>query len=464
MAEHNRKNLERIRYLLHTQDSSLSLEAIDSIGIEDIAEVMNDLSRHEQIQLFLITPEEQQPELFSHLASDLQKFLIESLESNQVDSIFNEMEPVDRTQFLEELDPSVSHSIIERLDPNERKMAWQLLSYPEDSVGRLMSPEFIALSSESLVKDAIDELRWSGDKYDKKNIHNIFVVDQYGRFMGEVSLIELITCDPPTRKLIEILEETGPTLSVTKDQTVAVDYFRKYDRLSFAVTDNEEKVVGVVYAENMFDAAEEEATEDIQQFGGQATLEDSYFSTSFITLIRKRAGWLSLLFVGEIYTTNVLQSYDSTIADMRFIVYFLPLIISSGGNSGSQAASLIIRGLAVREMSLHDWSRVFWRELLMGVCLGAILGLMGLAKVFFWNQGLKIALIVSLSLVGIVILGAVIGAMLPFVLKRLRIDPAVSSSPFVASLVDIFGIMVLFQIAITINHHWSKISTFFGSL
>jgi magnesium transporter len=244
------------------------------------------------------------------------------------------------------------------------------------------------------------------------------------------------------------MDSATVALAVIDDKGTAVDFFRKYDKAFSPVVDSEGILVGVLTADDVFDIAEDEATEDIQQFGGTAILEDSYFETPGWVLLRKRAGWLCALFVSELFTGTALRHYDETIAEMRYLVYFVPLVISSGGNSGSQASSLVIRGLAVREMEISDWWRVLAREIMMGLGLGLILGTIGFLRAWTWEHNLLVAMIVGSSLVGVVLFGSVVGAVMPFWIKRMKFDPAVSSSPFIASLVDVAGIVIYFNAAL----------------
>jgi magnesium transporter len=251
------------------------------------------------------------------------------------------------------------------------------------------------------------------------------------------------------------MDSPQPALRVSEDEAAAVGFFRKYDTPYIPIVDDRDVLVGIVEAEAAFDVAEEEATEDIQQFGGQETLEDAYFQTSTLTLIRKRAGWLALLFMGSMFTTNAMQHFDSVVKVASLLVMFLPLIVSSGGNSGSQAASLMIRSLAVKEVTSRDWYKVLFRELTIGVSLGIILGILGFARAMFGGQGYVIGLVLVFSLIGIVTFGSMIGSMLPLLLKAVGLDPAVSSSPAIASVVDVVGIFIFFNIAILVLHRFA---------
>ncbi|MEI6833454.1 MAG: magnesium transporter [bacterium] len=413
----------------------------------DIGERLAELPINELVVLFRLIPRIRRAQVFAYVPFERQEELLQSLPEAVVSTLVNDMEPDDRTRLLEDLPFEIRSQILLKLSPEERSMAWQLLSYDEDSIGRLMHPEFIAVRGGLKVSDVMEYIRWT--VRDAEELHSfLFVIDPAGKYKGEVSLASLILADPPTLTLEQIMDTATVALSAIDDKSVAVDFFRKYDKAFSPVVDAEGILVGVLTADDVFDIAEEEATEDIQQFGGTATLEDSYFDTPGHVLLWKRAGWLCILFVGEIFTGSALHYYDKAIAEMRYLVYFVPLVISSGGNSGSQASSLVIRGLAVREMELKDWWRVFGREILIGLGLGLILGVIGFIRAWTWQKNILIAMIVGVSLVGTVTFGSVVGAIMPFGIKRMKMDPAVSSSPFIASLVDVAGIVIYFSAAL----------------
>jgi magnesium transporter len=413
----------------------------------DIGERLAELPIAELVVLFRLIPRSRRAQVFAYVPFERQEELLESLPEAVVSTLLNDMEPDDRTRLLEDLPFEIRSQILLKLSPEERSMAWQLLSYDEDSVGRLMNPEFIAVRGEMKVSDALEFIRWT--VRDSEELHSfLFVIDPDGKYKGEVSLASLILADPPTLTLEQIMDSATVALAVIDDKGTAVDFFRKYDKAFSPVVDSEGILVGVLTADDVFDIAEDEATEDIQQFGGTAILEDSYFETPGWVLLRKRAGWLCALFVSELFTGTALRHYDETIAEMRYLVYFVPLVISSGGNSGSQASSLVIRGLAVREMEISDWWRVLAREIMMGLGLGLILGTIGFLRAWTWEHNLLVAMIVGSSLVGVVLFGSVVGAVMPFWIKRMKFDPAVSSSPFIASLVDVAGIVIYFNAAL----------------
>lgn len=414
----------------------------------DVAETLTDYDIVQCIVVFRLIPKVKRPDVFARMDFDRQAAMLDRLPDIVVIGLLNDLEPVDRTRLLETLPEGLSARLLNMLSPHERQITDLIMSYPEGSVGRLMTPEFIVLSPSISASEGLDQVRWTASQFPENLIYYVYAVDKNGVYLGQLSIASLIVADPPRIRVGELMDSTMPALLVTDPEEVAVDYFRKYDRHIMPVIDGEGILVGVVESDDVFDVAEEEATEDIQQFGGHGPLEDSYFQTPVWDLIKKRAGWLAVLFVGMMFTVNALEHFDAQIRAWSFLVVFMPMVISSGGNSGSQAASLMIRGLAVKEVDLKDWALVFRREVLIGLSLGLILGTLGFIRVYIGGGHLDAGIIVSLSLLWIVLFGALVGSMLPFVLKLIKLDPAVSSSPVIASLVDIVGIVTFFNIAI----------------
>lgn len=450
--EEPRISVEEVQQLLSARAFKRLRAALRSIESADISDFFEGLDIMACIVLFRLIPKENRAEVFSYFPHELQQRLLDQLPDAVAVSLLNEMEPVDRTQLLEELPPELSTRLILKLSPEERKIAWQLLSYPEDSVGRLMSPEFFSIREGMTVRDALADIRWTGSKIPEDLLNQIFIVDESQKLVGHVHLSSLVLADPASIPVEDLMDTTQVKLRVNDDKSVAVDYFRKYDRPYIPVVDDEGVMVGLVEPDDVFDVAEEEATEDIQAFGGQATLEDSYFQTSIFTLFRKRGGWLAMIFLMSMFSANALEHFDGAIKTMSFLVFFMPLIIASGGNSGSQAASLIIRGLAVREIELSDWWRVFQRELVIGLGLGLLLGTLGFLRALVLGQlDPRHGFIIAGTLVTVVLSGVLVGAMMPFLLRTLNLDPAVSSSPVISSLMDLFGILTLFNIAFAVS-------------
>ncbi|PYK11615.1 MAG: magnesium transporter [Verrucomicrobia bacterium] len=427
----------------------------------DVAEVILDVPEDEQVIIFRVLPHALAADVFEYLDLDAQQKLLRAMAHEQVVGILNEMAPDDRTALLEELPSAAARQLIRLLTPDERHVATALLGYPEDSVGRLMTPDFIAVYDNWTVQQVLDFVRETGQ--DSETINVIYVVDDRGKLIDDVRIREFLL-KPLTVKVSEIRDQTFVALNVTDSQQDALNFFRKYDRTALPVIDSSGVLLGIVTIDDMLDVAEQEATEDIQKFGGMEALDEPYMRISLWKMIRKRAGWLVILFLGEMLTATAMASFQDEIARAVVLALFLPLIISSGGNSGSQASTLIVRAMALGEVTLRDWWRVASREIRAGLSLGAILGAIGILRVALWSIiGEKyfhrelygphwplVAITVGLALVGVVLWGSLSGSMLPFVLRRVGADPATSSAPFVATLVDVTGLIIYFSIALVI--------------
>ncbi|MEP6777731.1 MAG: magnesium transporter [Chthoniobacterales bacterium] len=429
----------------------------------DVAEVILDLPEDEQVIIFRILPHALAADVFEYLEVEPQQQLLRAMAHEQVVGILNEMSPDDRTAMLEELPSAAARQLIRLLTPEERRVAQALLGYPEGSVGRLMTPDFITVHADWTVKEVLDYVRENGQ--DSETLNVIYVVDDRGKLIDDLRIREFLL-KPLDAKVSELMDETFVNLSVNDPQENAVNVFRKYDRSALPVTDSSDVLVGIVTIDDMLDVAEEEATEDIQKFGGMEALEEPYMHISLLRMVRKRAVWLVVLFLGEMLTATAMARYQDELAKALVLALFLPLIISSGGNSGSQASTLMIRAMALGEVTLRDWWRVMSRELQAGLLLGGLLGIIGTIRVAGWaildkqyfhhqppiygEHWPLVALTVGITLVGVVLWGTLSGSMLPFILRRFGADPATSSAPFVATLVDVTGLIIYFSIALLI--------------
>jgi len=427
----------------------------------DLAEVIVDMPEGEQVIIFRVLPHELAADLFEYLDVDAQQALLKAMAQEQVVGILNEMSPDDRTALLEEMPSAAARQLIRLLTPEERRIAIALLGYPEGSVGRLMTPYFIALHEEWTVKEVLDYVRENGQ--DSETLNVIYVVDDRGKLIDDLRIREFLL-KPLETKVSEIRDENFVVLSVTDSQEDALNVFRKYDRSALPVVDSTGVLVGIVTTDDMLDVAEEEATEDIQKFGGMQALEEPYLRLPLLSLVWKRAPWLAVLLLGEMLTATAMAYYQTEIAKALVLTVFLPMIISSGGNSGSQASTLIIRAMALGEVTLADWWRVMRREVQTGLLLGLMLGAIGAARVMMWSvigeqyfhrevygpHSALVAITVGIALGGVVLWGSISGSMLPFALRRCGLDPATSSAPFVATLVDVTGVIIYFTLALFI--------------
>ncbi|HEY4284025.1 MAG TPA: magnesium transporter [Chthoniobacterales bacterium] len=448
--------LPEIKSLIASRDFNALRDIFKEWPPADVADVILDFPEDEQVIIFRVLPASLAADVFEYIGIEEQQKLLRAMAHEQVVAILNEMSPDDRTALLEELPSAASRQLIRLLTPEERRIAQALLGYPEGSVGRLMTPDFIAVPEDWTVQQVLDYVREYGQ--DTETLNVIYVVDEGSHLIDDVRMREFLL-KPVTAKVSEIRDETFIALRVNESQEEAVNIFRKYDRTALPVVDSNNVLVGIVTIDDMLDVAEEEATEDIQKLGGMEALDEPYTTIPLVRMVKKRATWLILLFLGEMLTATAMQGYNSEIEKAAILAMFLPLIISSGGNSGSQATTLVIRAMALGELSLGDWFGVVRKELMSGVSLGLILGTIGFFRISLWQYlhifdygpyHWLVALTVGIALIGVVLWGTISGAMLPFLLRRCGLDPAASSAPFVATLVDVTGLVIYFNVALLI--------------
>jgi magnesium transporter len=448
--------LPEIRGLIDARDFGALREIFREWPPADVAEVILDLPEDEQVIIFRLLPNALAADVFEYLDVEAQQQLLRAMAHEQVVAILNEMSPDDRTALLEEMPSAAARQLIQLLTPDERRIAQALLGYPEDSVGRLMTPDFVAVHDDWTVKEVLDHVREFGR--DSETLNVIYVVDERGKLIDDLRMREFLL-RPFEAKVSDFRDRAFIALKVNDTQEEALNAFRRYDRVALPVVDSNGVLVGIVTSDDMLDVAEEEATEDIQKLGGMEALDEPYTTIPLMRMVKKRATWLIILFLGEMLTATAMQGYNGEIEKAAILAMFLPLIISSGGNSGSQATTLVIRAMALGELRLGDWFRVVRKELLSGLSLGLILGTIGFFRISLWQYlhifdygkyHWLVACTVGVALVGVVLWGTISGAMLPFLLRRCRLDPATSSAPFVATLVDVTGLIIYFNVALFI--------------
>lgn len=442
-----------IKDLINSRNFSSLKEVLIDWTPADIADLLTDLPDYEQAILFRIIPKDIATDTFEYLDVDVQLSLLKALGNEEVAFILNDMSPDDRTAMLEEVPASVLKQMMSLLSVKERHVAQSLLGYPENSVGRLMTPDYLAIRENWTVQEVLNYIRMHGKDIETLNI--IYITNEKGKLIDDIKIGEFLLA-PLELSVNELMDGNFTYLQVFDDQEKAVEVFKKYDRIALPVTDSSGILVGIVTVDDVLDVAEEEATEDFQKLGAVEALEDSYADIPLLQMIKKRAGWLSVLFIGELFTASAMGFFENEISKAVVLALFVPLIISSGGNSGSQAATLVIRALSLGEVSIRDWFFVMKRELLSGLILGAILAVLGFLRITLWQNfsgmygphWLLIAFTVSIALIGVVMWGTLMGSMLPLGLKKIGFDPAASSAPFVATLVDVTGLMIYFSIAL----------------
>lgn len=439
--------------LIEIRDFSTLKSVLEDLLPQDLADLLSDIpSPNEQAVVFRLVPKDIATEVFEYLDTDVQLNLLKALGNEEVSVILNDMSADDRTTLLEEVPASIAKEILQKLSPDERKIAKTLLGYPEESIGRLMTPDYVSVRSDWTVSQVLDHLRDVGKRSETLDV--IYVVDSKGRLIDDIQIKEFLFA-PLHSKVEELMDGNYIHLYVYNDQETAVDTFQRYGLPALPVTDQSDILIGIVTHDDVINVAQEEATEDFQKYGAVEALDEPYSETPLLEMIKKRAGWLSILFLGEMATASAMAFYEHAIAKAVVLTLFIPLIISSGGNSGSQASTLIIRALSLGEITLKEWWFVMKREIISGFLLGLILAILGFMRIyigematgFYGEHWFPLALTVAATLIGIVMWGTVIGSMLPFILKRLKFDPATSSAPFVATLVDVTGLVIYFTFA-----------------
>lgn len=442
---------EQFLDLLKQEDVLQMREFLNDQNISEVAELINEFPEYSS-QIIGNMSIHRASSVFKILDLTAQKAIIQELPPFKTAELLNELPADDRTSFLEELPSEVVKELIKLLDPEERKVTLTMLGYPESSVGRLMTPDYIAVQLDWTVQEVLDHIREVGK--DSETIDVIYVVNDRGEFVDDVRIREIILANP--QKIIEdIIDNRYITLHINDDQEVANQIFKMNNRVALPVVDDKNILLGIVTIDDVLWVANEEFSEDIQKIGGTEALDEPYLEMPIMKLFKKRVVWLIVLFLGEMLTATAMGFFEQEIAKFVVLTLFIPLIISSGGNSGSQASTLIIQAMAVGEITIADWWRVMRREITSGLLLGTILGLIGFVRVTLWNSifhtyGDHTFLIggtVGFSLIGVVLWGTIAGSMLPIILKKLGADPATSSAPFVATLVDVTGLVIYFSVA-----------------
>jgi len=425
----------------------------DDLSLENLLAHWQGLTHAERETIFKMLGRMDQEDLFLNLASDYQLEIFTELPSAEKRSWMRLLAPDDIADLLQNMDEEEQKTNMRYLDYPTMIEVKALMAYAEDEAGGLMNSRFARLRPEMTVEEAIRYLR-AQSKSQIETIYYAYVLDRNQVLLGVVSLRELFLADAK-KTISDIMNTDIVTVLQDEDQESISKTFSNHNFLALPVVDDANVMKGIITGDDVIEVIEEEATEDIQKLGGMEALGEPYLEINLLTMIKKRAGWLMALFIGEMFTATAMSHYEGEIAKAVVLALFIPLVISSGGNSGSQATTLIIRAMALGEVRLKDWWRVFSRELIAGLSLGCILGLIGLIRILLWpnHQTLYgehyflVALTVACSLIGIVLWGTLAGSMLPFFLRRMGLDPATSSAPFVATLVDVTGLIIYFTVA-----------------
>jgi magnesium transporter len=430
-------------------------DALLHLSPPDAAEAISSLQLADQVAAFTLLPHRAGARVFEYMPASAQQALVAAMGPKESATVLNYVADDDRTRFLGELPQQETKEILAQLTPEESSEARTLLKYPRGVVGRLMTPHYIAVRENHTVGEVLDYVREHGQ--DSETLNVIYVIDSQGVLIDDIRIRELLIV-PLTTKMSQLMDRHYVILHAMDTQEDALDLFRREDRSALPVVDDNGCLVGIVTVDDVLDVAAETATREMQKFGGSEALDEPYMQVTLAHMVKKRAGWLIVLFLGEMLTATAMGFFQREIAKAVVLALFVPLIISSGGNSGSQASTLVIRALAVGDVALRDFWKVIRREVLMGLALGGILGAIGFLRISIWSafstiygpHWLLVATTVAVALVGVVLWGTIVGCGLPFILRRFGFDPATSSAPFVATLVDVTGLIIYFSVGMVV--------------
>jgi magnesium transporter len=446
---------EQFEAVIAAGDKEQIRDFLNHQNISDVTDLIYEFPDHES-SIIANMSVHRAASTFKILEFPTQKRIIQTLTPAIVATLLNELPPDDRTDFLEELPSNVVRELIKLLNPEERKITLSLLGYPENSIGRLMTPDYVYVYPDNTIDEVFATIRKHGK--DSETINVIYVINEKGELLDDIRIRDFIL-NPPDKKVAELMDSRVVSLHPDDDQETASEVFKMNNRDALPVVSKSNKLLGIITIDDILWVASEEFSEDLQKIGGTQAFDEPYLEMPIFRLFKKRIIWLVVLFIGEMLTATAMAFFQDEIAKAVVLALFVPLIISSGGNSGSQASTLIIQAMAVGEITIRDWWKVIRREIISGLLLGSVLGVIGFFRILIWHyfaphlygeHWMAIGTTVGFALVGVVLWGTIAGSMLPIILKRLGADPAVSSAPFVATLVDVTGLIIYFSVAFLI--------------
>lgn len=435
--------LQDIKELLKKKDYRKVKEILSPVEPADIAEALYEFQPATRVLLFRLLPKDLAIDVFEMMEGPEREELLHHSTDEEIREIIEEMSDDDRTALFDELPAKTVKKLLVQLSPEERKVANTLLNYPDDSAGRVMTPEYVDLKEAMTAEEAIERIRKNARS--KETIYTCFVLDSKRHLKGIVELEDLIMAEPHT--LLSSLMDEPKYVHTLTDQEEVAQVMSRYDMQAIPVVDREERLVGIVTFDDVLDIVEEEATEDFERMAGIQPVEESYIDANMFTIARKRFMWLVICILTEAITSTVLKNYSFAMQSVVSLTFFIPLLIGTGGNAGTQASTLVIRGMTLGEIEWKDIWKVTFRETVTGLILGCALAVLGLARAYMLGTGAGVAITVALAIIAVVLLGNLAGAFLPVIARMLKIDPAIMSGPFITTIVDVFGLIVYFEIA-----------------
>jgi magnesium transporter len=419
-------------------------EELHNLDPVEIADIIEELSKSDEVIVFRLLPRDAAKETFQHLPHEIQEEIIEGLASNtaKLASLLNDLDPDDRTAFFEELPGQISQRLLQMLSFEERKIATQLLGYPEDSIGRLMTPEYVAIKAYFTVEQALEHIRKFGR--DSETLNVIYIVDNQWKLIDDIRIKEILLASPE-QKISELIDNRFVALNAFDDQEVAIKVFQDQDRVALPVTSTDGMLLGIITFDDVMDVVEEEHTEDFHKFGSFQEAIINPLKAKILYLYKQRVVWLTALVFMNVFSGAAISSFENVIEKMVSLVFFLPLLIGSGGNAGSQSATLMIRSIAIGDIQMKDWLRLLSKEVIVSFLLGLTMAA-GVSIIASFRAP-EVILVVAVTMILNVMAGSIIGLLTPFIFTKLKLDPATASAPLITSIADITGVLIYFSIA-----------------
>ena len=436
--------LEEVKVLLEERKFSKLKKYLEDLNSADIPSLFEELEEEDIIIVYRLLEKEPAAEVFSELDSDLQEKLISYLTDKELKDVIDELFMDDTVDLIEEMPANVVKRILKHINKEDRKTINELLRYPDDSAGSIMTTEFIDLKENMLVEEAFKEIK--KDCVNTETIYNLYVLSLTRKIVGVIDLKTLLLANPKD-KIKDIMDDNVIKVNTHEDKEEVAKLFDKYNEYAIPVVDNEERLVGIVTIDDAIDVMQEEVEEDFEKMAAVMPSEDTYLKTSVFTHAKNRIVWLLVLMLSSAFTGMILTSYEEAFAAIPLLVSFIPMIMGTGGNCGSQASTLVIRGMAVEEIELKDFIKVIWKEARVGILIGIGLFIVNAIRIYIQYKDLMLCLVLGLTLIGTVLIAKIIGAILPMVAKKLKQDPAIMAAPFITTIVDLCSMMIYFKIA-----------------
>ena len=440
-------NIEEIKELINTKQFTQLKKELKEMKSADISEILDELDKEQAVILFRLLSKEKAGMAFSYMETDMREKLIKDLTDTELKNILDELFMDDTVDLIEEMPSNVVTRILRNVDKNDRKIINELLKYPEDSAGSIMTTEFIDLKEDMTIEQALDRIRQIGT--DSETIYTCYVLGKNRKLQGIISIKELLLAKEETL-IADNMETNIISVNTLEDQEEVAKKFDKYDLYALPVVDNENRLVGIVTVDDAINVLQDEAEEDFEKMAAMAPTEESYFETSVFKHAKNRIVWLLILMLSSAITGTIITKYENAFAAVPLLVAFLPMLMDTGGNCGSQSSTLIIRGLATDELEVKDVFKILWKEIRIAVIVGISLATINGLRIFAQYKNLQLACTVGLSITTTVILSKSIGCLLPLLAKKLKLDPAIMAAPLITTIVDILSVLVYFNIATAI--------------